>query len=99
MTEFRVSGEAKVNSLAAAIAGSLGDHPAEPVSLHCIGPRSVNNGVKAVAAARNMLKADGWNCLLVMAPRFISKKLRGQEVTAIEILVRLEREGTKIDGN
>lgn len=91
MTEYRVAAEADVNSLGAAIAGALADNPAAPVSLQCIGPRSVNNGVKAVAAAKHMMMSDGWKIQLVMIPRFISKVLRGQEVTAMELLVRLEQ--------
>lgn len=93
MREFRVSAEGNVNSLAAAIAGVFEDDTTQVISLHCIGPRSVNRAVKAVATAKNMMIREGiTGIVLVMRPEFLTKHIRGQDVTAIDLKVRAEYE-------
>ena len=91
MTTFRVSAEANINSLAAAIAGAYADSTEREVCLHCIGPRSVNNGVKAVATAKRMMELDGrQNISLVIRPEFMAKMIRGEKITAVALTVRAE---------
>lgn len=93
MREFRVSAEGNVNALAAAIAGVFEDDVSQVISLHCIGPRSVNNGVKAVATAKNMMLKEGIKgVVLVVRPEFLTKHIRERDVTAIDLQVRAEHE-------
>lgn len=90
MREFRVSAEGNVNSLAAAVAGVFEDDRTQQIALQCIGPRSVNNAVKAVATARNLMAKEGMDIVLVMSPEFKIKHLRGSDVTAIDLMVRAD---------
>lgn len=87
VTELRVAAQANVNSVAAAIAGSLEDGAAA-VCLHCIGPRAVNQAVKAAAVAQSMMRMDGHeNAVVSMHPRFERKELQGQDVTGMVLEV------------
>eukprot|EP00755_Sulcionema_specki_P031003 Sspe_Gene.2051::Locus_679_Transcript_2_2_Confidence_0.750_Length_897::g.2051::m.2051 len=54
--DFTVSGGTNVNKLAGAICHSLREH--SNAGLRAIGPRAVNQGIKACAVARNYLERD-----------------------------------------
>ncbi len=89
MIKFKVSAEGNVNSVAAAVAGAFEDGASE-LCLQCIGARSVNTAVKSVATARNLMRTDGINKVLVMRPQFVNKLIRDKRVTAIELTVTAE---------
>ena len=92
MTTFKVAGKADTNSLAAAIAGCFEDDLSGAVCLHCIGPRSVSTGVKAVAAAKGMMHRDGMTyAVLIIQPEFVKKQIRGEMLTVVALTVRAER--------
>jgi stage V sporulation protein S len=71
----------------ATVAGAIAKNVREgrPVEVVAMGARSVNQAVKAVAIARNYLKADAME--LCCRPEFIHLQLEGEEKSAIKLVI------------
>lgn len=81
---FRVSGQAAIHTLAGAIAHVL--RADEDVILRAIGANAVNNSVKAIIVARNYVKDD--NIQIVVIPQMSNTEIAGDERTVVELTVR-----------
>ncbi len=81
---FRVSGQADIHPLAAAIAHVL--RADEEVILRTIGANAVHSAVKAAIVARDYLRGDQID--LTMLPRMENSTVEGEEMTVMELEVR-----------
>lgn len=80
---FKVSGVSKVNQLAGAIVWAM-RHEGN-AELHPIGAKAVNQAMKAVAVAGNLMKAQ--DVQLVCTPAFIKHQLDGEAVTGLTLQI------------
>ena len=81
--EFRVSKNTEVNNLASAIFTNMKN--LEQLELKCIGAASMNQAMKAIATARGMSAAVGFD--LICRPYFDEVVIQGEEKTAINIII------------
>ncbi len=82
MELLKVSAQSRPKAVAGALAAVLrSDNAAE---VQAIGPRAVNQAVKAIAIARGFVALDGID--LVCIPSFVKIEVDGEERTAIKFL-------------
>jgi len=84
MEMLRVSSGSNPGSVAGAIANSIRELGEAEVQV--IGPRAVNQAVKAIAIARGYLAASGID--LYFIPSFVNVSVVGEERTAIHFAMR-----------
>jgi len=85
MEMLRVSSGSTPGATAGAIANGIREQG--EAQLQAIGPRAVNQTVKAIAIARGYLAASGVD--LYFIPGFSSVRIEDQEKTAIHFTVRM----------
>ncbi len=83
METLKVSSTSDPSSTAGALANSIRENG--KVKLQVIGPRAVNQAIKAIAIARGYIAPSGVD--LVSSPQFIDIIIDGEERTAIRMLV------------
>lgn len=83
METLKVSSTSDPSSTAGALANSIRENG--KVKLQVIGPRAVNQAVKAIAIARGYIAPSGVD--LVSSPQFVDITIDGEERTAIRMLV------------
>ncbi|MER2600430.1 MAG: stage V sporulation protein S [Caldilineales bacterium] len=83
MEKIKVSANSRSVAVAGAVAGVLRDDA--QVEIQTIGPHALNQAVKGLVVARKYLQADGLD--LVCTPGFTEVEIRGEERTAIRLLV------------
>lgn len=83
METLKVSSTSDPNSTAGALANSIRENG--KVKLQVIGPRAVNQAIKAIAIARGYIAPSGVD--LVSSPQFVDITIDGEERTAIRMLV------------
>jgi stage V sporulation protein S len=84
MDMLKVSSTSNPGATAGAIANGVRERG--EAQLQAIGPRAVNQAVKAIAIARSYLAASGVD--LYFVPGFSNVRIEEQEKTAIHFLVR-----------
>lgn len=86
MVEMRVRKDTNCNSMAAAVAGCI-ESDVDWVRLSCIGAAAVNNAVKSVAIACNIINInrgdDETECSLSITPMFGIKHIKNKETTVM----------------
>lgn len=82
--QLKVSSTSDPGAVAGAIANGI--RQAGQAELQVIGPRAVNQAVKAVAIARAYLAASGVD--LYFTPSFSTVEIDGQERTALHFAIR-----------
>ena len=85
MNMLKVSSSSNPGATAGAIANGVRELGA--AQLQAIGPRAVNQAVKAIAIARGYLAASGVD--LYFMPGFSNVRIEEQEKTAIQFSVRM----------
>jgi stage V sporulation protein S len=80
---FRVSAKSNPNAVAGAVAGVIREKG--HAELQTIGAGALNQAVKAVAIARNLLKPNDLD--VICRPAFADILVDGQERTAIRLLL------------
>jgi stage V sporulation protein S len=80
---LKVAATSNPATVAGAIANNIRE--AKAVEIVSMGPKSVNQAVKAVAIARDYLKEDKVD--LTCRPEFIHLQLDGEEKSAIKLVV------------
>lgn len=83
METLKVSSTSDPSSTAGALANSIRENG--KVKLQVIGPRAVNQAIKAIAIARGYIAPSGVD--LVSSPQFVDITIDGEERTAIRMLV------------
>ncbi len=83
MDVLKVSATSSPNSVAGAIAGVLRERG--KAELQVIGAGALNQGIKAVAIARGFVAPGGID--LVCIPAFTDVEIKGEERTAIKIII------------
>jgi stage V sporulation protein S len=84
MEVLKVSSGSNPRAVAGAIANSIRERGAAEAQV--IGPRAVNQAVKAIAIARGYVATNGID--LYFVPAFSSVSILGQERTAIHLAMR-----------
>jgi len=84
MTVLKVSAKSKAAATAGALANTIREEGQAEIQV--IGPKAVNQAVKAVAIARGYLASSGIDLILV--PSFADVTIDGEAKTAIKMLVR-----------
>lgn len=85
MEVLKVSSKSNPNSVAGALAGIIRDHGA--VEMQTVGAGALNQAIKAIAIARGFLAPSGME--LTCVPAFADIIIKGEERTAIRLLVEL----------
>lgn len=80
---LKVSTKSSPNAVAGALAAALRER--DGAELQAVGAGAINQAIKAVAIARNYLKAGGID--LVCAPSFITVAIGDNERTGISLVV------------
>lgn len=80
---LKVSTKSNPNAVAGALAASIRER--ESAELQAVGAGAINQAVKAVAIARNYLKAAGID--IVCVPSFITVAISDNERTGISLIV------------
>lgn len=83
METLKVSSTSDPNSTAGALANSIRENG--KVELQVIGPKAVNQAIKAIAIARGYIAPSGVD--LISTPQFVDITIDGEERTAIRILI------------
>jgi stage V sporulation protein S len=83
METLKVSSTSDPSSTAGALANSIRENG--KVELQVIGPKAVNQAIKAIAIARGYIAPSGVD--LVSVPQFVDITIDGEERTAIRMLV------------
>jgi stage V sporulation protein S len=83
MDLIKVAADSRVSATAGAIAGAV--RRCGQANVRAIGAGAVNQAIKAVAIARRYLVPEGVDIACV--PSFVDLQIRGQERTAISLLV------------
>ena len=96
MEMLKVSSGSNPGAVAGAIASSIRERGAAGAQV--IGPRAVNQAVKAIAIARGYVATNGID--LYFVPAFSSVSILGQERTAIHLAMRTRHPvfGTEREG-
>ncbi|MCK4356613.1 stage V sporulation protein S [Candidatus Bipolaricaulota bacterium] len=84
MKILRVASRSNLNPTAGAIASVLEEHGV--VEIHAIGAGAVNQTVKAIAIARQMVEEEGQAPIKVI-PGFIELEIDGKTKTGIRFIV------------
>ena len=84
MSLLRVSASSDPTSTAGALANAI--RAEGQAQLQTIGPKAVNQAVKAIAIARGYLAPSGID--LISVPSFVDVFIEGQQKTAIRLLVK-----------
>lgn len=80
---LKVAGKSSVSSVAGSIVKSIEDN--KNVELHAIGASSVNQTVKAIATARGILSAKGYEALVRIG--FSETEINGSEKTMMKFKI------------
>lgn len=80
---YKVGGGTDVGSLGGAIATAVRQH--ERIELRAVGAAAVNQSIKGMAIASNMLSDD--KVAVTIQPLFLTEKIGGQEKTVIRMPV------------
>jgi stage V sporulation protein S len=80
---LKVSAKSNPNAVAGALAATLRER--ESAELQAVGAGAINQAIKAVAIARNYLKAGGID--IVCTPSFITVAIGENERTGISLIV------------
>ncbi len=83
MAILKVSARSRPTAVAGAIAGTVRE--SGRAEAQAIGPRAVNQAVKAVAIARGFLAIDGIDVICI--PAFTEVEIGGQDRTAMKLIV------------
>ena len=83
MEILKVSAKSNPNSVAGALAGVLRE--SRNVEMQVVGAGALNQAVKAVAIARGFVAPHGID--LICVPAFTDIKIKGEERTAIKLIV------------
>jgi stage V sporulation protein SpoVS len=73
----------RANDLGAAVAGAI--EVGQMVHIQAIGPFAVNNAIKAVAIAEQMINLIEKNVELAVRPAYLHKRIRGNDVVVIDL--------------
>jgi len=84
MSILKVSAQSNATATAGALASTIRQHG--QAELQGIGPKAVNQAVKAIAIARSYLASSGIDLLTV--PGFVDVEIEGQPRTAMRFLVK-----------
>ncbi len=84
MAVLKVSSSSSPSAAAGALANTIRDQGWAEIQV--IGPKAVNQAVKAIAIARGYIAPSGID--LVAVPSFVEVEIEGQEKTAIRLEVR-----------
>jgi len=84
MAVLKVSSHSSPSAAAGALANTIRDQGWAEIQV--IGPKAVNQAVKAIAIARSYIASSGID--LVAVPSFVEVEIEGQEKTAIKLEVR-----------
>jgi len=84
MAVLKVSSHSKPSAAAGALANTIRDQGWAEIQV--IGPKAVNQAVKAIAIARSYIASSGID--LVAVPSFVEVEIEGRERTAIKLEVR-----------
>lgn len=84
MDIIKIAAQSKAVAAAGALANTIRQHGEAEVQ--GIGPKAVNQAVKAIAIARRYLASSGID--LVTIPTFVDVEIEGQARTAIRFLVK-----------
>jgi len=80
---LKVSAKSNPNAVAGALAAALRER--ESAELQAVGAGAINQAIKAIAIARNYLRASGID--LVCTPSFITVAISENERTGISLMV------------
>jgi len=83
MTVLKVSSHTSPSAAAGALANTIRDQGQAEIQV--IGPKAVNQAIKAIAIARSYIASSGID--LVAVPSFVEVEIAGQEKTAIKLEV------------
>jgi len=83
MTVLKVASHSNPSAAAGALANTIRDQGWAEIQV--IGPKAVNQAVKAIAIARSYIASSGID--LVAVPSFVEVEIAGQEKTAIKLEV------------
>lgn len=84
MTVLKVSAKSRPIATAGALANTIREEGQAEIQV--IGPKAVNQAIKAIAIARGYLASSGIDLILV--PSFADVTIDGEAKTAIKLLVR-----------
>jgi stage V sporulation protein S len=84
MAVLKVSSHSSPSAAAGALANTIRDQGWAEIQV--IGPKAVNQAVKAIAIARSYIASSGID--LITVPSFVEVEIEGQEKTAIKLEVR-----------
>lgn len=84
MAVLKVSSSSNPSAAAGALANTIRDQGWAEIQV--IGPKAVNQAVKAIAIARSYIASSGID--LVAVPSFVEVEIEGQEKTAIKLEIR-----------
>jgi stage V sporulation protein S len=84
LENLKVASTSEPGATAGAIANGIRQHGESQILV--IGPRAVNQAIKAIAVARSYLAASGVD--LYFTPSFASVQIESQERTALHFVVR-----------
>lgn len=84
MVTLKVSAKSKPIATAGALANTIREEGQAEIQV--IGPKAVNQAIKAIAIARGYLASSGVDLILV--PSFVDVTIDGEARTAIKMLVR-----------
>lgn len=85
MEILKVSSNSNPSAVAGALAGALRGSNYANVEMQAIGAGALNQAVKAVAIARGFIAPHGID--LICIPAFIEISIKGEERTAIKLIV------------
>lgn len=84
MESLKVASNSNPKKVAGALTGVLKEK--KIVELHAVGAGAVNQGIKAIAIARDFVAPTGID--LICIPAFIEIKINEKEKTAIKFIVK-----------
>lgn len=84
MAVLKVSSSSSPSAAAGALANTIRDQGWAEIQV--IGPKAVNQAIKAIAIARGYIAPSGID--LIAVPSFVEVEIEGQEKTAIKLEIR-----------